>query len=198
MVPYGNLTLIARMSSSQKQLSPGPSHRSNTRLKPPQAQRGGTRTAEGQEGCQKASAADCSGPHDDRQLRTADARGATNAARQRTRLKSDDGVGWTDLRLGRAWAVRLPRREIAYVAPARAPGLAGSTSLGSVDARAGPRHSGAPAAVRINEAARSARGLGARGTSSPLRGHGHSAFGWFGPWGGRGPLGPRGHSLRSR
>ena len=43
-----------------------------------------------------------------------DARGATNAARQRIRLKVDDGGGWTGLRLGRAWAMRLPRRDIAY------------------------------------------------------------------------------------
>ena len=42
-----------------------------------------------------------------------DARGGTNAARQRIRLKFDDGSGWTGLRLGRAWAVRLPGREIA-------------------------------------------------------------------------------------
>ena len=98
-----------------------------------------------------------------RPLGNGSARGATNAARQRTRLKSDDGGGWTGLRLGRARAVRLPRREIAYVALARAPGLAGSTLLGSVDTRAGPRHSGVPAAVRIHEAAGSAWGLGARG-----------------------------------
>ena len=128
-----------------------------------------------------------------------DARRATNAARQRTRLKSDDGGGWTGLRLGRAWAVRLPRREIAYVALARAPGLAGSTTLGSVDARAGPRHSGAPAAVRVHEAAGSAWGLEARGTSSPLRGHDHCAYGSFIPPGAaEDPLGPRGHRLRSR
>ena len=78
-------------------------------------------------------------------------------------FESDDGGGWTGLWLGRAWAVRLPRREIEYVALARAPGLARSTFLESVDARAGPRHSGAPAAVRIHEAAGSAWGLEARG-----------------------------------
>ena len=70
--------------------------------------------------------------------------GGTYAARQRIRPKFDDGGGWTGLRLGRAWAVRLPRREIAYVALVRALGLAGSTLLGSVDARAGTRHSGVP------------------------------------------------------
>ena len=90
-----------------------------------------------------------------------DARGTTNAARQRIRLAFDDGGDWTDLRLGRAWAVRLPRREIAHVDPARAPGLAGSTLLGSEDARAEPRHSGAPAKIRIT------RRLGQPGASGP-------------------------------
>ena len=71
--------------------------------------------------------------------------------------------------------------KVAYVALAWAPGLAGSTSPGSADAQAGPRHSGATAAVWIHEAVGSAWGLGARGTPSPLRGHDHCTFGPFVP-----------------
>ena len=66
------------------------------------------------------------------------------------------GGGWTGPQPGYAWAGLLPGRETAYVALARAPRLAGSTLLGSVDAQAGPRHSGAPAAVLTHEAAGSA------------------------------------------
>jgi hypothetical protein len=51
----------------------------------------------------------------------------TGIVRQRNRPKHDGGGGWVGLRLGRAWAGLLPRRETAYVALARAPRLAGST-----------------------------------------------------------------------
>ena len=119
-----------------------------------------------------------------------DARGATNAARQRIRLKFDDGGGWTGLRLGRAWAVRLPGREIVYVSPAGAWGLAGSAFLGSVDARAGPRHSGAPAAIRIHEAAGSAWGLGARGPHRHSGGMATARLGRSSPGAAEDPSGP--------
>ena len=133
-----------------------------------------------------------------RPLGNGSARGATNAARQRTRLQSDDGGGWTGLRLGRAWAVRLPRREIARVALARTSGLAGSTLLGSVDARPGTRHSDAPAVVQIHEAAGSAWGLGARGPHRHSGGMATAHLGRSSPGATEDPPGPRNRSLRSR
>ena len=51
--------------------------------------------AEGQDGCQKASAAERTGPHDDRQLMTADARrgaGGLGTAGSQRRFNSDLGL----------------------------------------------------------------------------------------------------------